>query len=144
TYNESFSGIMQNLVLEPLKMVHSTFQQPLPIDQLKRAAMPYKTDGTPVIGGPHTYVEQAAAGLWTTPTDLANFLISIQKSLRGDENQVLDLHFASLMTTPAINKTMGLGFAIGVNKFGKPEKDGQYFMHEGENEGYKNIVIGNI
>jgi hypothetical protein len=35
------------------------------------AATPYNTDGTPVEGGFHTYPEMAAAGLWTTPTDLA-------------------------------------------------------------------------
>ena len=33
--------------------------------------------------------ELAAAGLWTTPTDLARFAIAIQRSVRGDYGALL-------------------------------------------------------
>lgn len=141
-YHQSFTKLMQTLVLQPLKMSHSTFQQPLPLEQLKGIAMPYRPDGTVVTGGPHTYVEQAAAGLWTTPADLAKFVISIQQSLAGNQ-QVLNLQEAELMITPSINKNMGLGFEIGVNQYGKSTENGHYFMHMGENEGYRSILIAN-
>ncbi|MBS0349567.1 MAG: serine hydrolase [Proteobacteria bacterium] len=131
---------MHTLVLQPLLMDHSTFQQPLPNDRFKFVAMPYRLDGVMVTGGPHTYIAQAAAGLWTTPKDLAKFVISVQQSLAGNE-QVLNLQQAQLMVTPSINKNMGLGFEIGMNQYGQVADNGHYFMHMGENEGYRNILI---
>jgi len=48
----------------------------------------------------HVYPEQSAAGLWTTPTDLARFAIEIQKALRGDAGRVLTQALAREMVTP--------------------------------------------
>lgn len=143
-YQQPFSQILSRLVLQPLNMTNSTFQQPLPEQLFARAAMPYMNDGKPVAGGPHTYVEEAAAGLWTTPADLAKFIASVQQSLNGDSNKVATANVAKLMVTPAINNNMGLGFEISVNKYGKPAKNGAYFMHLGENQGYRDVVLAGL
>ncbi len=67
---------MRELVLEPLGMTHSTYEQPLPKSWVKRAATGHSWKGIPVIGKFHTYPEMAAAGLWTTAGDLAEIVSS--------------------------------------------------------------------
>ena len=62
--------------------------------------MPYTATGEPVAGGPHTYPEMAAAGLWTTPTDLAKYIIEVQQSLQGKANHVLSQSMTEQMLTP--------------------------------------------
>ena len=91
-----FTEVLRDTVLRPYRMTHSSFQQPLSPDALRNAAMPYQADGTPIAGGPHTYPELTAAGLWTTATDLARFLLFTQKALlRG--NSVLSASTAQQM-----------------------------------------------
>ncbi|MDZ7969997.1 MAG: serine hydrolase [Nostoc sp. DedSLP03] len=68
---QTFPEIMHELVLEPLGMTNSTYQQPLPNDWLTLSATAHLGSGIPVEGKHHIYPEMAAAGLWTTPSDLA-------------------------------------------------------------------------
>lgn len=127
-----FAEVLREEVLDPYGMTHSSFQQPLSPDALKRAAVPYQEDGTPVAGGPHIYPELAAAGLWTTASDLARFLIATQQALiRG--NSVLNAATARQMVTPGLGD-WGLGLEIG----GKP--DHRYFWHGGGNKGYQCLM----
>jgi CubicO group peptidase (beta-lactamase class C family) len=69
---QPFSEWMQQVLLDPLKMTNSTF--------IPRAnsASAHPAQGIPMEGGWKTYPELAAAGLWSTPTDLAKYLIAIQ------------------------------------------------------------------
>jgi len=141
-----FPETMQQLVLTPLQMTNSTFQQPLPA-QFTHFAVPYRPDGRPVTGGPHTYVEEAAAGLWSTPSDLAKYVVSIQKSLQGEKNQLLSKKYAELLAaapdSQAPSIKMGLGMIVKLNKEGEPAEQGMYFAHRGQNEGYRNLLIAN-
>jgi CubicO group peptidase (beta-lactamase class C family) len=125
-----FPKLMQELVLGPMGMTHSTYEQPLPATRLAEAAMPYHEDGQPVAGGPHTYPEMAPAGLWTTPSDLARYAIEIQKALAGKSDKVLSAATARQMLTPGMNH-WGLGPGTG----GSSEH--AYFTHGGANEGFR-------
>lgn len=109
---ETFPKLLHDSVLAPIGMTHSTYQQPLPADLRATAATPYEADGKPVAGGAHTYPEMAAAGLWTTPTDLARYLIEVQHSLKGEWNHVLSQQMTKEMLTPG-KGDYGLGLAIG-------------------------------
>jgi CubicO group peptidase (beta-lactamase class C family) len=62
-----FAQAARELVLEPFGMSRSTFVQPIPADLREKAATGYRAGGEAVAGNWHTYPEQAAAGLWTTP-----------------------------------------------------------------------------
>ena len=70
-----FPQAMRTLVLDPVGMRDSTDEQPLPKGLAKLAATGH-VKGTPIAGGWHVYPEMAAAGLWTTPTDLARFVMA--------------------------------------------------------------------
>ena len=98
------------------------------------AATPYEAGGTPVAGGFNTYPEMAAAGLWTTPTDLARFAIEIQRSLRGDANRVLSAAMTKQMLVAGQGK-YGLGLEIG----GSPENP--FFAHGGINQGFEGVLV---
>ncbi|MEO6834733.1 MAG: serine hydrolase domain-containing protein [Candidatus Tumulicola sp.] len=82
--DQSFPDFMQQTLLGPLGMTNSTFQQPLPEPLWPRAATGYHVNGAAVYRSWHVYPEMAAAGLWTTASDLATFVIAIQNALRGE------------------------------------------------------------
>ncbi len=121
--------LMQDSVLGPMGMTRSTYQQPLPAARLPEVAMPHRGDGTPVAEGPHVYPEMAAAGLWTTPTDLAHYALGVQAALAG-KSKVISAKTARAMLTPVID-TQGLGPQLGGSTARK------YFQHGGANDGYR-------
>jgi CubicO group peptidase (beta-lactamase class C family) len=125
---------MHDTVLAPLGMTRSTFQQPLPAARLSEVAMPYRGDGNPVQEGPHVYPEMAAAGLWTTPTDLAHYALGVQAALAGKSKNVISAKTARAMLTPVIDR-QGLGLHVNGATARK------YFMHGGANEGYRCLLI---
>lgn len=131
-----FPRIASDTVLKPLKMTNSTYSQPLPDDRRKSAASGHRPDGTLVEGKIHIYPEMQAAGLWTTPTDLAKFAIEVQLSLAGRSNKVLSREMATKMVTPFMEE-VGLGFFI--QKHGKV----LYFGHGGADEGFRAELLVN-
>ena len=103
-----FPDLVEEIVLKPLGMTHSSFVQPLSAREAAMAATPYRWDGTPVPGGPHTYPELAAAGLWTTPTDVARFAVALQSAWAGRDTSVLSQSTTMQMLTPGLGD-YGLG-----------------------------------
>ncbi|QRN54834.1 serine hydrolase [Dyella caseinilytica] len=132
---QPFASFMQDTVLSPLGMSHSTFEQPLPADRRSVAATPYDEAGQAVPGGAHTYPEQAAAGLWTTPSDLARFVLEIQQSLQGNANHALDQAMTREMLTPG-KGSWGLGIEIGGSR------TAPFFDHDGDDAGFEAVMIG--
>jgi CubicO group peptidase (beta-lactamase class C family) len=130
--HEPFPKLLHDRVLEPIGMKRSTYEQPLPESLRANAATPFRGDGKPVEGGAHTYPEMAAAGLWTTPTDLAKYAIEVELSLAGKANHVLNPDMTRQMLTPGMGH-WGLGLEIG------GADANPYFSHGGANEGFRNI-----
>ena len=77
----------------------------------------------------HVYPELAAAGLWTTATDLARFAVEVQKSARGTSNRVLSRTLVQQMLSPVGVGPFGIGFVVS------PIGEGWYFWHDGGNWG---------
>jgi CubicO group peptidase (beta-lactamase class C family) len=128
---ESFPALMQRLVLGPAGMVHSTYEQPLPAARAARAATGHRGDGSPVAGRWHTYPEMAAAGLWTTPSDLARLGLEVQRAARGEPSAILSRQMTHEMLTRQSGE-YGIGFGV-------EQRDGGdvVFSHGGANEGFR-------
>jgi CubicO group peptidase (beta-lactamase class C family) len=127
---EAFPSLMRRLVLDPIGMTASTYEQPLPASRETNAATGYRSNGRPVTGRYHTYPEMAAAGLWTTPTDLARLIIEVQRSLAGTSNKVLSREMTVTMLTRGVG-SHGLGPGI------EGAADSLRFGHGGANEGFR-------
>lgn len=148
---QPFPQIMHELVLEPLGMTNSTYQQPLPNDWLIRAATTHSFSGVPLVGSPHVYPEMAAAGLWTTPSDLAKLAVELMRVLRGLSPMVWNKQTIEQMLHPqqpqqiqeANDEFIGLGngLFVGLGFFaGGGVGNGFYFFHSGRNEGFVSLM----
>jgi CubicO group peptidase (beta-lactamase class C family) len=134
---KAFPEIMKTIVLDPIGMHSSTYQQPIEPTKLRNVAFPVDANGAPIPGGPHIYPEMAAAGLWTTPSDFARWIIEVQDSLEGKANHVLSPAMTRTMLTKATNMpdSPDTGYGLGVAVLtigGKPA-----FTHGGVNAGYQ-------
>ncbi|WP_442870119.1 serine hydrolase domain-containing protein [Bradyrhizobium sp. CCBAU 45394] len=83
-----FPELMRKLVLEPVGLTDSSFEQPLPPPFAKRAARGHPLNGTEIEGGYHVYPEMAAAGPWTTAADLTALGVEMMRSLLGDVSKL--------------------------------------------------------
>ncbi len=133
---KDYPGIMNELVLQPLKMSRSTYEQPLPPAKLKHAAAGYLPNKLPVPGKRHTYPEMAAAGLWTTAEDLAKFVIDVQLAIKSGGSQILSQATVNKMLTPFVSERVGLGFFID-----SKSADEIYFGHGGWDEGFSADLV---
>ena len=130
-----FPELMKARVLGPLGMTSSTYEQPLPGVLRPRAATGYDSKGQAIAGRYHTYPEMAAAGLWTTPSDVARWLIGIEDAEAGRSAAVLDQATARAMLTPGLGN-WGLGVEV------KGQGRDLRFSHGGANEGFRNDMVG--
>jgi CubicO group peptidase (beta-lactamase class C family) len=130
-----FPDVLEELVLKKLDMDHSSFLQPLPEHLASNMAAGHLPKGEVIKGGHFRYPELAPAGLWTTPTDLAKFVIEIQRSLHGQSEKVLSREMTRQMVTPQLENS-GLGlFVDGVDRAPR-------FTHSGSNVGFKAYLVG--
>jgi CubicO group peptidase (beta-lactamase class C family) len=134
---KDFDVLLRERVLEPAGMSHSTFTQPLPEHLALEAATGYRRDGSAIVGRYHTYPEMAAAGLWTTPSDLGRWITAIQRAHAGSADALLPRTIAAAMLTPGMGD-WGLG--LGVQGTG----DAQRFTHGGANEGFRGVFTGYV
>src|SRR6266404_4429177 len=132
---KQFPVLMKETVLDKIGMSDSSYEQPLPLLRAAMTAGGVYADGKPVHGKWHVYPEMAAAGLWTTPTDLAKFAIEIALSKQGKSNRVLAQKTAQEMLTPQ-SKNFGIGFGL------TPSQPGE-FGHSGADEGFQAPLVMN-
>lgn len=132
---EAFPDLLRDLVLEPLGMNDSTFEQPLPTAWEERAASGH-VGGEPIGGRWHIYPELAAAGLWTTPSDLARFVLGVVAAHSGQPGAVLSKPVATQMLSgQAVAPARGLG--PGLREAGVV----RIFDHNGQNAGFLGNVV---
>ena len=123
-----FSETMDELVLHPSGMKNSKFSLEVPKKMKANFALGYRRNGDVVKGGYHIYPEQAAAGLWTTPSDLAKFMLIVGNSYRNDKGILKQSTVREMFKK--IPGAGGLGFGIDGTS------SSLRFRHSGGNEGY--------
>jgi CubicO group peptidase (beta-lactamase class C family) len=124
-----FPRFMQETVLGPIGMTSSSFEQPPAPPRASSTASGYYADRTPVRGRWHVYPEMAAAGLWTTASDLARFAIEIQQTLAGGGHGVISPAMARQYLT---KQREGVGLGIALRGSGRALS----FSHGGRDEGF--------
>lgn len=127
---------MHDLVLGPLGMSRSTYQQPLPEARAHNAASGYLPDRSPVKSKWHVYPELSPDGLWTTANDLARWMIDLQRSITSDSGIVLKRATAMQMVEPFVEPHGAVGLMLN-------DTEGErYFDHGGWNEGFCGWIVG--
>lgn len=132
--DEPLEAYMQPILMK-IGMDRSTYAQPLPIENQLNMSLAYDTKGEVIEGLWSNYPEQAAAGLWTTPTDLAKYYIEIFDILKGKEDGILSKATVDMMLTKHRNE-WGLGPSLA------GEGPTFSFGHGGKNEGFSNDMTG--
>ncbi len=134
---QAFEDYIQTTVFDPLGMTQSFYS----VNQQGKEdllATAHLFNGKPLKNKYQHYPESAAAGVWTTPTDLSKLMIDLMLTMRGDEGHLLQpATVKEMMTPPLAGETNALG--VFVVKKG----DNVYFDHSGSNEGFKAQFIGN-
>jgi CubicO group peptidase (beta-lactamase class C family) len=126
-----YPEMMRTVVLDPIGMTRSAYEQPLSQEHDQGAARAHDGRGRAMDTKWHVYPELAAAGLWTTPTDLAKFAIEVQQAALGQSSRVLSRTSVLEMLTPVGVGDYAVG--LGITKMGQ----GWYFGHGGSNWGFQ-------
>lgn len=134
---KNFQKIIQDEVLTPLEMISTTFETRLPNEEFKSVAFGHLSQNKVIDQKYYIYVPTSAGGLWSTPSDIAKFLIEMQLSLKGQSNRIIDERNSDLMITPV--QGYGLGFSREVRGAGV-----KFFGHDGHNIGYISAMLGSV
>jgi CubicO group peptidase (beta-lactamase class C family) len=134
---EKFSDLARERIFNPLQMKSSTYKLMWPKKASANASVGHTDNGKVVLGNWHLLPESTAAGLWSTPSDLAHFIIEIQNNFNGKSNKLLSTGMVKKMLTKQPNSEMGLGFALNPISQNVIE-----FSHNGVNVGYVAYFVG--
>jgi CubicO group peptidase (beta-lactamase class C family) len=153
--SKPFPLLARELVLEPCGMSNSSFEQNATAE---RAAMAtgHLTNGKPLRQRWNRYAATSAAGLWTTPADLARFVVELQQAKAGRSKllsasaatELLSIQGATderdsqrISLMEAYPSHWRLARGLGVGLIGWPPVR---FFHGGSNPGYQSELHGYI
>jgi len=132
-YGRPFPEIMEAKVLAPVGMASSFFTERLEGPREGAAAWAHRANGSVLKSKWLGYPEMAAGGLWLRPSDLARFVIALQRALQGDGRGGISVNAATQMVSTTVSGEHGLGLEL---------TQGNYFRHGGANPGYTSLLIG--
>jgi len=132
-----FADVARETVFDPLGMASSTFAQPLSASLEARAAAPHGEEGQP---RPRSFNPHAVAqgGLWTTPSDLARFLIDFMLAGSTGSSRILSEASSREMLRSQFPELeggglLGLGFAL-LGDWG--------LLGAGADPGFRSLMVG--
>jgi CubicO group peptidase (beta-lactamase class C family) len=128
--DQPFPELMRHLVLDPLGMANSSFDQAFPEARPELTARGHHADGDVVRGGWRVQPEMAGAGLWTTAGDLARLAVEVQRAHAG-RGRLLSKTTIDQALAPGPDESWGLGLQLA----GQGAE--RRFGHGGDNVGFK-------
>ena len=134
---KSFPELMREQALQPVGMSWSSFDQSPGEEEVAHRSTAHTAEGEPIAGNWHVYPEMAAAGLWTTPRDLALFVIALSQAHQGKGEAILQPTLIKAMLAP---QPQSDGFGLGLAIAGKGKT--LSFSHGGSNAGFRCHLIG--
>jgi CubicO group peptidase (beta-lactamase class C family) len=134
---QGYEQYMYEQVLRPLGMTNSSYNQPPTVAQSKNLATGYKSNGDEVPGKYFVYPEKAAAGLWTTPTDICKYLVEMQLAYNGKSSKLLNQEMVKLHVIPYKNE-------VAMGTFLQDRNGELYFNHTASNEGFTGVFIAGL
>ena len=116
---EELPAILQRRLFIPASMTASTFTRPIAVDS-------------------RVYPELAAAGLWTTPGDLARFVLALRHSLDPADtpDRIMQPATAAAMITPPL---AGSDYGLGIGVLGSGET--LQLAHSGSTAGFRSSLV---
>jgi CubicO group peptidase (beta-lactamase class C family) len=135
-----FEAAMRDLVLDPLGMSDSTFEQPLPEHLWDRAASAHLTlKRVPDPDRWSVEPEKACGGLWTTAADLCQVILEVQRCAAGEPGKVITPEIARQMLTL---HTDNWNCGLGTYRYNDTDPEARYFSHSGAHLGWKGCLVG--
>ncbi len=132
---EPFAEYMRKAVLAPLGMKHSVFAETFPAKWVRKVAVGHGANGQAVPEPLELGPSLAEAGLWTTPTDIAKYVIAVQKAFKGSTSMVLKPPLVQEMLRPGLG---GRGLGPALSGSGRSMR----FGHDGGQGGYRATYLG--
>ncbi|WP_190138512.1 serine hydrolase domain-containing protein, partial [Streptomyces longispororuber] len=132
---EPFAALMRRLVLDPLGMRDSSFAQDFPDHAGQPVALGHDAEGRVLDGGWRVRPDAAAAGLWSTPADLAKVALEVRRSALGRPLALLREDTAAQLLAAAPDSLYGLGTVVDVT--GADTE----FGHGGTPTGYHGVSL---
>ena len=132
--DQKFEHVLDEFVLEPSGMKASSFQQPIPNNLQNKRAVGYDENLNPFPYKIFPY--KAAGGVWTTPSDIASFIITLLNDYDGQQK----LLSQSMMKNIFSRNPVRLAFA----KIYGDDSDDLIFRHYGTNQGFSSYLVGSI
>lgn len=134
---QPFSTLMRELILAPAKMDNSAYLQPLPAEIAARSARGHDETGRPIAGRYFVYPELAAAGLWSTATDLAKLGIEVMKIFHGQKSKLgLATNTLKSMLQPQLAHEKSADHFVGLGWFCCRNQGNFCISHAGQTEGF--------
>jgi CubicO group peptidase (beta-lactamase class C family) len=134
-YDRPFTSVMDDLVLEPLGMTHSTFDRAAIRAMGDRALGHYPLLAQVPVDVPMT----AAGGLYTSATDLARFLRFQLRDGTFDGRTVLDRASLEMMRTippPEAGSDAGFGLGVAITRW-RAGGNADLYSHGGAGFGFR-------
>lgn len=133
--DKNFESVIEEIIFKPSEMYDSSFEQPLPQNLLEKTATGYSKD---LKGYPYKlFPWKAAGGIWTTPTDLGKFIITLLEDYHSNKNIILSKKMADSVFQ---KKSERLGFG----KLFSPVKQDLLFEHWGSSPGFTCYMVASL
>ncbi|TAG31527.1 MAG: class A beta-lactamase-related serine hydrolase [Sphingobacteriia bacterium] len=136
---QPYDVFLKNYILTPLGMKGSRFSVYPPQKNWKQKVALGYDDGilAEKSNNNKVFIGQSMGGLWTTPIEVAKYIIEIQKSIIGKSNKVLNKEYA----LKHLERVIG---DVTIGSYVQDREETKYFFHDASNWGHSGVYFGTL